>query len=98
MLYILRMIFKEVWHRKVNFLLASLAVTTAVAFLVAFFTASKASERETARLMLKMGYNLRIVGGDADIGGFLLVGIPDKAMPESYLQKLAAQQSFSYNH
>jgi ABC-type lipoprotein release transport system permease subunit len=48
--------------------------------------------------MLKMGYNLRIVAGDADIGGFLLVGIPDKTMPESYLQKLAAQQSFSYNH
>jgi ABC-type lipoprotein release transport system permease subunit len=97
-MYILRMIFKEVWHRKINFLLAVLAVTTAVAFLVAFLTASKASERETARLMLKMGYNLRIVAGDADIGGFLLVGIPDKTMPESYLGTLAAQQSFSYNH
>jgi putative ABC transport system permease protein len=97
-MYILRMILKELWHRKINFLLAVLAVTTAVAFLVAFFTASKASERETARLMLKMGYNLRIVAGDTDIGGFLLVGIPDKTMPEPYLQKLAAQQSFSYNH
>jgi putative ABC transport system permease protein len=97
-MYILRMIFKEVWHRKINFVLAVLAVTTAVAFLVAFFTASKASERETARLMLKMGYNLRIVASDADIGGFLLVGIPDKTMPESHLQKLAAQRSFSYNH
>ena len=57
---IIRMIFKEMWHRKVNFLLAVLAVTTAVAFLVAFFTASKASERETARLMLSMGYNLHV--------------------------------------
>jgi len=94
----LRMIFKEVWHRKINFLLAMLAVTTAVAFLVAFFTAFKASERETARLMLKMGYNLRIVAGDTDIGGFLLVGIPDKTMPEAYLPKLVAQRSFSYNH
>ncbi|MCU0915925.1 MAG: FtsX-like permease family protein [Planctomycetes bacterium] len=95
---ILRMILKELWHRKVNFLLAVLAVMTAVAFLVAFFTASKASERETARLMLKMGYNLRIVAKDADIGGYLIVGIPDKTMPESYLEKLAAQNSFSYNH
>jgi ABC-type lipoprotein release transport system permease subunit len=93
-----RMIFKEVWHRKINFLLAALAVTMAVAFLVAFFTAAKASERETARLMLKMGYNLRIVAKDADIGGYLIVGIPDKTMPESYLEKLAAQKSFSYNH
>ncbi len=97
-MYILRMIFKELWHRKINFLLAVLAVTTAVAFLVAFFTASKASERETARLMLSMGYNLHIIAKDADIGGFLMTGIPDKTMPEAYLQKLAAQKSFSYNH
>lgn len=97
-MYITRMIFKEIWHRRVNFLLAALAVTTAVTFLVAFFTASKASERETARLMLKMGYNLRIVAKDADIGGYLIVGIPDKTMPESYLEKLATQKSFSYNH
>jgi ABC-type lipoprotein release transport system permease subunit len=84
-MYILRMIFKEVWHRKINFLLAVLAVTTAAAFLVAFFTASKASERETARLMLSMGYNLHIIAKDADIGGFLMTGIPDKTMPEAYL-------------
>jgi len=97
-MYILRMIFKELWHRKINFLLAVLAVTTAVAFLVAFFTASQASERETARLMLSMGYNLHIIAKDADIGGFLMTGIPDKTMPEAYLQKLAAQNSISYNH
>jgi putative ABC transport system permease protein len=95
---IIRMIFKEVWHRKVNFLLAVLAVTTAVAFLVAFFTASKASERETARLMLSMGYNLHVIAKDADIGGFLMIGIPDKTMPEAYLTKLASQNSISYNH
>jgi putative ABC transport system permease protein len=95
---IIRMIFKEVWHRKVNFLLAVLAVTTAVAFLVAFFTASKASERETARLMLSMGYNLHVIAKDADIGGFLMIGIPDKTMPEAYLAKLASQNSISYNH
>jgi len=97
-MFITRMIFKEVWHRKVNFLLAALAVTTAVAFLVAFFTASKASERETARLMLSMGYNVHVIAKDADIGGFLMIGIPDKTMPEAYLQKLAAQNSISYNH
>jgi len=95
---IVRMILKELWHRKVNFLLAALAVTTAVAFLVAFFTASKASERETARLMLSMGYNLHVIARDADISGFLLTGIPDKTMPEAYLQKLASQNSISYNH
>ena len=68
---ILGMVLKEIWHRKVNFVLAVLAVTTAVAFSVAFFTAAKASERETARLMLSMGYNVHIIARDADVGGFL---------------------------
>ena len=95
---IIRMILKELWHRKVNFLLAVLAVTTAVAFLVAFFTASKASERETARLMLSMGYNLHVIARDADVGAFLMTGLVDKTMPEAYLEKLAAQRSVSYNH
>jgi len=95
---IIRMILKELWHRKVNFVLAVLAVTTAVAFSVAFFTAAKASERETARLMLSMGYNVHVIAKDADVGGFLISGIPDKTMPASYLDTLAAQRSISYNH
>jgi len=92
------MVLKEMWHRKVNFVLAVLAVTTAVAFSVAFFTAAKTSERETARLMLSMGYNVHIIAKDADAGAFLLNGIPDKTMPADYLDKLATQQSISYNH
>lgn len=95
---VIRMVLKEMWHRKVNFALAVLAVTTAVAFSVAFFTAAKASERETARLMLSMGYNVHIIAKDADAGAFLLNGIPDKTMPADYLEKLATQQSISYNH
>ena len=95
---IIKMILKEIWHRKVNFFLAVLAVTVAVAFLVAFFTAAKASERETARLMLSMGYNLTVIARQADVGGFLITGIPDKTMPESYLEKLASQKNISYNH
>jgi putative ABC transport system permease protein len=95
---IIRMVFKEIWHRKINFVLAMLAVTTAVAFSVAFFTAAKASERETARLMLSMGYNVHIIAGDADAGAFLIHGIPDKTMPANYLDTLAAQRGISYNH
>lgn len=97
-MYVIRMVLKEIWHRKVNFVLAVLAVTTAVAFSVAFFTAAKAAARETARLMLSMGYNVRIIAKDADVGSFLLTGIPDKTMPVDYLDKLANQQNISYNH
>ena len=95
---IARMIVKEIWHRKVNFLLAVLAVTTAAAFFVAFRTAAGASERETARVMLSMGYNLHIIAKQASVATFLVTGIPDKTMPETYLDALAAQRSISYNH
>jgi len=95
---VVRMISKEIWHRKINFLLAVLAVTTAVAFFVAFLTAARASERETARLMLSMGYNLHVIAKEANLGGFLMSGIPDKTMPQSCLDTLAKQQSISYNH
>jgi putative ABC transport system permease protein len=92
------MIVKEIWHRKINFLLAVLAVTTAAAFFVAFRTAARASERETARVMLSMGYNLHVIAKEADSGKFLMTGIADKTMPETYLETLAAQRSISYNH
>jgi len=97
-MFVIRMVLKEMWHRKVNVVLAVLAVTTAVAFSIAFFTAAKASDRETARLMLSMGYNVHIIAKDADAGGFLINGIPDKTMPADYVDKLAAQRNISYNH
>jgi ABC-type lipoprotein release transport system permease subunit len=92
------MIVNELWHRRINFLLGILAVTTAVAFFVAFFTAAKASERETARLMLSMGYNLHVISKSADVGRFLMTGIADETMPEGYLDSLASQKNISYNH
>ena len=95
---IVRMVFKEIRHRKVNFLLAVLAVATAAAFFVAFLTAARASERETARVMLSMGYNLHVIARGASVDSFLLNGIADKTMPQTCLDTLAAQQSISYNH
>jgi len=105
----LGLILKEIRHRKVNFLLSLLAVVTAVALLISFFAASKASERETARLMLSMGFNVHIVSKDINTNDFLLTGLADRTMPEEYLEKLArlpkglsvgqaSQQAISYNH
>ena len=95
---VLTLITKEISHRKVNFFLGALAVVTAIALFVGFFTAGKAANRETARLMLSMGYNLTIAPKHTDINQFLLTGIPDKTMPEQYLDKLASQTAISYNH
>ena len=82
------LILKEIWHRKVNFLLAWLAVVTAVTLFIGFFTAGKASERETARLMLSMGYNMHIIAKEADPNTFLLTGLADQTIPEEYVQRL----------
>ncbi len=92
------LILKEVIHRKGNFLLSLLAVVVAVALFISFFTASKASERETARLMLSMGYNLHIIPKGTDTSEFLLTGLTDKTMPQKHLEKLASPKGFSYNH
>jgi hypothetical protein len=95
---IVSLILKEICHRKVNFVLGLLAVMTAVALFIGFFTAGAASERETARLMLSMGYNMHIIAKDADMNQFLMTGIADRTMPEQYLTKLASQKTIAYNH
>ena len=94
----LSLIFKEIRYRKVNFLLSLAAVVTAVALFISFFTATKASERETARLMLSMGFNVHIISKDTKTSEFLLTGLADQTMPEEYIEKLASQQAISYNH
>ncbi|MCK4294942.1 MAG: FtsX-like permease family protein [Planctomycetes bacterium] len=95
---ILALILKEIHHRKINFALGLLAVVTAVTLFIGFFTAGKASNRETARLMLSMGYNMHIIAKNADMNQFLITGIADETMPEQYLTKLASQKRISYNH
>jgi ABC-type lipoprotein release transport system permease subunit len=95
---IVGLILKEIRHRKVNFVLGLLAVMTAVALFIGFFTAGAASERETARLMLSMGYNMHIIAKDADMNQFLMTGIAERTMPEQYLTKLASQKTISYSH
>ncbi|MFQ6036308.1 MAG: ABC transporter permease [Sedimentisphaerales bacterium] len=95
---VLRLILKEIIHRKGNFLLGLLAVVVAVALFISFFTASRACERETARLMLSIGYNLHIIPDGTDTSEFLLTGLTDKTMPQQYLEKLASPKGFSYNH
>src|SRR4030042_979941 len=95
---IVSLILKELRPRKVNFVLGLLAVMTAVALFIGFFTAGAASERETARLMLSMGYNMHIIAKDADMNQFLMTGIPDRTMPEQYLPNLASQKTIAYNH
>ncbi|MHC4461032.1 MAG: ABC transporter permease [Planctomycetota bacterium] len=95
---ILGLIFKEIIHRRINFILGLLAVLIAVGLFISFFTAGQASNRETARLMRDMGFNLRIIPKETDMSKFWMAGFSEHTMPEEYIDTFASQKGISYNH
>ena len=95
---ILKLILKENQHRKLNFLLSLIAIISAVAFFVSFFTTSEASKRETIRLTRDMGFNLRIIPKETNMDKFWLSGYSEKTMPEEYVNRFMAHKDFSYAH
>ena len=92
------LIFREFIHRKLNSLLSMLAVITAVALFVSFFTTGQASKRETTRLMRDMGFNLRIIPKETDMNKFWAMGFSELMMPEEYVNRFASHKNFAYNH
>lgn len=94
----IKLIYKEIIHRKINFFLATLAVTLAVAFFVAFFTSSEASHRETIRLTRDMGFNLRIIPKGTDMNKFWTTGYSELFMPEAYVHQFWEFKDFSFAH
>lgn len=94
----IRLIIKEIIHRKFNFLLGMLAIIIAVAFFVFFFTTSEASKRETIRLTRDMGFNLRIIPQKTDMDGFWTTGFSEDTMPEEYVLRFTAFKDVSYAH
>ncbi len=95
---ILRLLTKEILHRKLNFLLSLLAVVVAVGLFVAVLTMGKASERETRRLMRDMGFNLIIVPKDTNMEDFWARDFSEKDMPEEYVRRLANATYISADH
>jgi len=85
---IFRVLLKELRFRWLNSLLALTAVAAAVTLFVAILTLSDASERETARLMREVGFNLIIIPKDTDMDNFWATDCADKDMPESYVERL----------
>lgn len=95
---IFQLILREIIHRKLNSLLSLLAIVTAVALFVSFFTTGQASKRETTRLMRNIGFNLRIIPKETDIEKFWITGYSEYSMPENYVYKLASHEGLSYAH
>ncbi len=94
----LKLITKEIAHRKIMFSLGTLAVITAVAMFITFFTAGNASNRETTRLMRDIGFNIRVIPLETDMNDFYLQGFSNETMPEGYIDVFATQKGIGYNH
>ncbi|MBL9171822.1 MAG: FtsX-like permease family protein [Verrucomicrobiales bacterium] len=99
-MFVLRLVLKEILHRKLNFLLSVLAIAATVALFVAYLTLSEGSRRETVRVTRDIGFNLRIIPRETDMDQFWSAGYSDKTMPETTLRRLASYTNvfFSYNH
>ena len=94
----LRLIIREIAHRWVNFLCSLLAVSLAVGLFVAVRTTGQAYRRETRRLMVNMGQNLRIIPKESSLDEFWSKGFSEATMPEEYVQRFAEQEGYSYTH
>ena len=57
---VLRLVMREMVHRKLNLLFATLPVVFAVALFVAALTLSRGMNREITRLMKDMGFNVDV--------------------------------------
>lgn len=92
------LITREIMQRKLNFLLSLLAIVTATALFVSFFTTGQSSKRETIRLMRDIGFNLRIIPKKTNMEEFWKAGFSEHTMPESYVYDLASHKGISYAH
>ncbi len=95
---VLVLVAKEIAFRRWSALLALVAVVVAVALPVAFFTAGEAANRETTRLMRDIGYNLRIIPAETDMGRFWADGYSQSTLPEECVQRFASRGDLLYRH
>ena len=89
---------REIMHRKLNFMLSLVAIVTAVALFVSFFTTGQSSKHETTRIMRNIGLNLRIIPKETNMEKFWTTGFSEYTMPESYVYELASHEGLSYAH
>ncbi|MCX7015979.1 MAG: FtsX-like permease family protein [Candidatus Sumerlaeota bacterium] len=95
---ILRLLGKEIWHRKINFALTLAGIAAAVALFVALLTAGRASEDETRRLMLKMKFNLIVLPKATDMAAFWATDMPQGDLPEEDAARLAKSPALDAEH
>ena len=92
------MIRKEIQHRTLNFLLGVIGVATLVTFIVAFYTLTAATKKQTALLTRDMGFNVRIIPKESDMQKFWIEGYAQQMLSEDVVAKLMHKKSINYAH
>ena len=92
------LIFKELLHRKVSFVLSTVAAMAAVALCVAISMTQAAAQNETRRTTRDIGSNIFIIPKMADEFDYFNTGFSEKTMPEETVHEMAKAPNISYNH
>ncbi len=93
-------ILREIGFRKLNALFSLLGLGLAVTVVMASQLLAEADERETRRVTRDMGFNLRLIPSETDLGQFYRDGFSRHAMDVVTLDRLATQltNNVSFNH
>jgi ABC-type lipoprotein release transport system permease subunit len=89
----LKLVFKELFYRKVSSLIILVTVIAAGTVSVAVYTLSKASENETRKIMREQGLNLYIFPKGTNLIDFYSVN-NTSTFPEHYIDTLAESKTF----
>jgi len=95
---VIRIVLRDIQHRKLSFISALVPVIAGVAVLVAVVTMCDASQRATARLTRDLGFNILIVPKNTDMADFWREGLTRGEMSEEYLHRLANSGLMTVRH
>ena len=88
-----KLVFKELWYRRLTSLIILLTVIVASSVSVAIYTLSKASEDETRKIMREQGLNLYIFPKGTNLIDFYSVNNTG-TFPDNYVDVLAESKTF----
>ena len=97
---VLRLVCREIWHRKLNFLVSLLAIVVLVGYAVGALTLIRAQRERTEqrvaalddeirKITKSLGFNINILPADQNLADFHANDFGEKTMPFEYVQRLA---------
>lgn len=97
---VLRLVCKEIWHRKLNFLVSLVAIVVLVGYAVSALTLIRAQRDRTGQRVAAMddeirkitkslGFNINILPADQNLADFHANDFGEKTMPFEFVQRLA---------